>query len=140
MDDITKKILKFEKIKDYLEEESLILAEEVINNRLRQKKILGEKINILFICHRPTVWNSLKTVYQAFKEDDSFNVSVLAIPNKKQLPDLGLSHKNFGMITGVFKDTIMIQKNGEILENFDRIMFSFSNPIILKDQENIKVG
>ena len=92
MDDITKKILKFEKIKDYLEEESLILAEEVINNRLRQKKILGEKINILFICHRPTVWNSLKTVYQAFKEDDSFNVSVLAIPNKKQLPDLGLSH------------------------------------------------
>ena len=48
--------------------------------------------------------------------------------------------KNFGMITGVFKDTIMIQKNGEILENFDRIMFSFSNPIILKDQENIKVG
>ncbi|MBR1702201.1 MAG: CDP-glycerol glycerophosphotransferase family protein [Lachnospiraceae bacterium] len=80
------------KIEKYLEEESVILAEEMINNRLRLKKILGEKINVLFICHRPQIWNSLKTVYQAFKEDEKFDVKILAIPNKKQLPDLDFAH------------------------------------------------
>ncbi len=81
------------KIEKYLDEESVILANETINNRLMIKKITGAKINVLFICHRPEIWNSLKSVYKSFANDNRFNVMILAIPNKKQLADLGFAHE-----------------------------------------------
>jgi hypothetical protein len=80
---------KFEK----LEEENLRLATENIDLRLKLKKINHEKINVVFVCHRPAVWEALKTVYEALKKDDNFNVSIVAIPNKKELPKLGLNHE-----------------------------------------------
>lgn len=58
-----------------------------------KKIILKQKINIVFICHRPSVWNSLKTVFEACNKDEKFNVTIVAIPNKKQLPELGLDHE-----------------------------------------------
>ena len=57
------------------------------------KKISGQKINIVFVCHRPNVWGSLKTVFEECIKDTKFNVTIVTIPNKKQLPDLGLSHE-----------------------------------------------
>ena len=57
------------------------------------KRVLHEKINIVFVCHRPQVWDSLKTVFEACNNDDKFNVTIVAIPNKKQLPGLDLSHE-----------------------------------------------
>lgn len=59
------------------------------------KRILSGRINIVFVCHRPAVWGSLKTVYEACLSDPEFNVAIVAIPNKKQLPDLGLSHERY---------------------------------------------
>jgi hypothetical protein len=82
-------------IERYLDVESVIVANEVIDNRLKLKKIIGEKINILFICHRPQIWNSLKTVYESFLHDEKFNVTILAIPNKKQLPNLVFAHEEY---------------------------------------------
>ena len=84
--EISKWFDREETIKNYLEYESMILADEVIENRLCLKRMNGKKINVLFICHRPTVWNTLKTVYNAFVEDEGFDVKILAIPNRKQLP------------------------------------------------------
>ena len=51
------------------------------------------KINVVFVCHRPNVWGSLKSIYEECIKDDRFNVSIVAIPCKKQLPKLGLSHQ-----------------------------------------------
>lgn len=92
LDDRIKHIRKIEK---YLEQESLLVAESSIDTRLKVKKLLGEKVKILFICHRPEVWNSLKTVYEAFLSDSTFEVQILAIPNKKQLPQKGFSHEEY---------------------------------------------
>ena len=58
-------------------------------NKIKKK----EKINLVFICHRPSVWGSLDTAFKACNNDDKFNVTIIAIPNKKQLPDLGLVHE-----------------------------------------------
>lgn len=69
------------------------LAESIIDLRLRQKKLKKEKINVVFVCHRPSVWGSLKTVYEALKADPLFNVFIVAIPNKKELPHLWLNHE-----------------------------------------------
>jgi len=56
------------------------------------KKILNKPINIVFVCHRPNVWGSLYTVYKACISDKNFNVTIVAIPNKKQLSHKGLKH------------------------------------------------
>lgn len=72
---------------------SVKLAREAVSLRLRLKNINGEKINVVFVCHRPVVWESLHSVYDALKSDKSFNVSIVAIPNKKELPKLGLNHE-----------------------------------------------
>lgn len=66
---------------------------ELVDLRLKLKKLTGEKINVVFVCHRPAVWESLHSVYDALKSDDSFNVYIVAIPNKKELPKLWLNHE-----------------------------------------------
>ena len=58
-----------------------------------KKNFFNEKINLVFVCHRPNVWGSLKTVFEACCNDKDFQVTVVAIPNKKQLPVRGLNHQ-----------------------------------------------
>ena len=65
----------------------------VVDYRLRIKKVDHKKINVVFVCHRPAIWESLRSVYDAIKADDSFNVHIVAIPNKKELHSLGLNHE-----------------------------------------------
>ncbi len=57
------------------------------------KKIFHQSINVVFVCHRPNVWGSLKTVFEACNNDEKFNVTIIAIPNKKELPEKGLNHE-----------------------------------------------
>ena len=90
---VKKYLNKFKDKFECLENENLILATQNIDLRLKLKKINHEKINIVFVCHRPAVWGSLKTVYEALKKDELFNVKIVTIPNKKQLPKLGLNHE-----------------------------------------------
>lgn len=71
------------------------LAQENIRLRFKLKALSNEKINVVFVCWRPAVWGSLKTVYEAMKSDDAFDVKIITIPNKKQLPKLGLNHDNY---------------------------------------------
>src|SRR5574344_1704294 len=69
---------------------------KVISKYKNHKKLSYNKttkINILFVCHRPAIWNYLKSLFLACNNDKTFNVTIVAIPNKKQLPDLGLSHE-----------------------------------------------
>lgn len=70
----------------------LWFAKKKIDHRLKWKYQKGEKINIVFVCHRPAVWGALHSVYDALSADSLFCVKILAIPNKKELPDLGFSH------------------------------------------------
>ena len=53
----------------------------------------GAKINVVFVCHRPAVWGYQKTIFEAMVKDKQFNISIVAIPNKKQVPGLYLNHE-----------------------------------------------
>lgn len=70
-------------------------SDKLINERLERKKQNGEEINVVFVCHRPAVWESLHSVYDALVKDQRFNVTIVAIPNKKQLPKLDLDHETY---------------------------------------------
>ncbi len=75
--------------------ENLIIAQEGIDLRLKMKKNAGEKINVVFVCHRPAIWGSLQSVYEALMADERFRVTIVTIPNKKQLPGKGLRHEEY---------------------------------------------
>jgi len=68
-------------------------AERVWEARRKEKLLRGDTPHIVFVCHRPSLWGSLKTVFESLLADERCRVSIVAIPNKKQLPDLGLSHQ-----------------------------------------------
>lgn len=62
----------------------------------RQLKLMNNrKISVVFVCHRAALWNALKSVYEACMEDSCFDVTIVTIPNKKQLPKIGLSHEEY---------------------------------------------
>lgn len=53
-----------------------------IDRRIRRKRKAGEKIRVVFVCHRPNVWGSMKTVYQALAEDPAFEVLMVTVPQR----------------------------------------------------------
>ena len=68
---------------------------ELIDERIEYKVKCGEKINIVFVCHRPQVWEAQHSIYESLKEDARFDVKIVAIPNKLELPDLFLNHEYY---------------------------------------------
>lgn len=78
-----------------LQEENTSLANEMIRLRLKQKKQEHEPINVVFVCHRPAIWESLHSVYDYMKQDPDIRTHIVAIPNKKQLPELNLNHEQY---------------------------------------------
>ena len=78
-----------------LENENNSLAWEAVQNRIAVKILQKKKINIVFVCHRTAVWGSLFSVYNALKNDELFDVKIVAIPNKKEMPKLGVEHENY---------------------------------------------
>ncbi len=89
LQEIIKKIKHLYNMDKYLEAEEMFLAESSIDMRLKQKKYFKEKINVVFVCHRPQVWSALKTVYEALVADDLFDVKIVTIPMRMILPDIG---------------------------------------------------
>lgn len=81
--------------KEALDAELHAFCRENIDLKLQLKKINGDPIHVVFVCHRPAVWESLHSVYDAMKQDPDFRVTIVAIPNKKQLPKLGLVHEQY---------------------------------------------
>lgn len=66
-----------------IEKKRTTKAEYEITLRLIRKKEHNEKINVVFLCHRPQVWGALQSVYDAMIADPVFNVNILAIPTAK---------------------------------------------------------
>lgn len=90
---IFRKISNFEYKIQILENENNILSQEITDIRIKNKTITGQKINVVFVCHRPNVWSSLKSLYETLRTNQFFNVTIVAIPVKKDLPKLGLNHE-----------------------------------------------
>lgn len=110
--DLVAKNLLLEKQLEETRYNAVQIGRQAVDYRLKLKALNKEKVNVVFVCHRPAVWESLHSVYDALKADDMFNVYIVAIPNKKELPDLWLNHemyesegaeefwKNYGCING----------------------------------------
>lgn len=59
-----------------------------------KKEVGAQKpIHVVFVCHRPQIWGALESVCDALLKDPDFRVTIVTVPNKKQLPKLGLSHE-----------------------------------------------
>ncbi|GHV43963.1 hypothetical protein AGMMS49546_27080 [Spirochaetia bacterium] len=91
---IIKKIIKILKIIRSLDSETVVDIENIKININQQKnelikikkknKILNkEKINVVFVCHEPQSWGSLKTVFETCYNDSDFNVTIVQIPVKR---------------------------------------------------------
>ena len=80
---------------DILRMPIMFAVRKAIDARIRKKVKSGEKINVVFVCHRPAVWESLHSVYTAMKNDPFFDVKIVAIPNKKDLPGKGYRHNEY---------------------------------------------
>ncbi|MBR1817078.1 MAG: CDP-glycerol glycerophosphotransferase family protein [Lachnospiraceae bacterium] len=83
------------KINNVIADVKLPKAQKKIEKRRIERKNQNKKINVIFVCHRPAVWGALKTVYDACMEDKKFNVAIVTIPNKKELPGKGFSHNEY---------------------------------------------
>lgn len=70
-------------------------SQEIIELKRQVKVLKNEKINIVFVCHRAHIWDALKGIYEACIEDGAFDVTIVTIPNKKQLPKKGLFHEEY---------------------------------------------
>lgn len=70
-----------------------IISREFLEIKRYLRFAKKEKIRVVFVCHRPQIWRSLKTIFDACIEDNDFEVIIVAIPNKKQLPKINLSHE-----------------------------------------------
>lgn len=71
------------------EYERLRRAKREIDARLARKKQTGEKVNVLFICHRPSIWASMQPVYEALKADPLFRVQIVAVPLRSPVKGRG---------------------------------------------------
>lgn len=70
-------------------------AKAEIDRRLAEKRRRGEPVNVLFICHRPQQWASLRSVYEALKADPLFRPMIVAIPLRSQVRGLGYLNRRF---------------------------------------------
>lgn len=93
---------------DKLQNENKILSNQVIDLRLKMKRLHDEKINVIFVCYRPAVWRSMKSVYEYFDNSNEFNVAIVTIPQvnaKGEFDDEDSEEffKNYQMIKGFDK-------------------------------------
>ena len=76
-----------------LEKEVINLEAELNKQKHIQKFKDGKKINIVFVCHRPQVWNTLNSLFESCINDEDFNVTIVAIPIKKQILKIDFNHE-----------------------------------------------
>lgn len=124
---LIKKIDSFSYRLDSLSQNNEKLEIKIINlekELIRQKHISkyknGEKINIIFICQRPQVWTSLKSLYEACLKDSDFNVTIVTIPIKKQLPNITFNHEIY---ESEGAETFWADSDCNVINGYD----SFSN-------------
>lgn len=84
-----KKALLLDDIKKYQRRTAFL------QKRREEKLKAGGKARVLFLCTRPGIWGSYASLYKAMMEDDAFEVFIIAMPNKKQLPGLGFGHEEY---------------------------------------------
>lgn len=79
---------------NYMMDKKLPKSQEKIEERRLERKE-KKKINVIFVVHRPAIWGALKSVCEECIKDKRFNVTIVTIPNKKELPGKGYAHEQY---------------------------------------------
>ncbi len=86
-------------LRDYgdnsMQEKLRMQGSTIVELQRQIRNLKNEKIKVVFVCHRAAIWNSLRTVFESCNQDEAFDVTIVTIPNKKQLPKLGLNHEEY---------------------------------------------
>ena len=60
-----------------------LLAKSEMQTRAMLKREMGKSINVVFVCHSPSLWGKLSPAYKALRCDSAFNISLVAVPYKR---------------------------------------------------------
>lgn len=83
------------KVCDIYDEFAVMNCQKEIEKRIKYKSRNNIKINVLFVCHRPAIWGALKSIFEAMIQDEKFNATIVAIPNKKEDKVRYLCHEEY---------------------------------------------
>lgn len=86
---------------DGIENEINNLCTENINLRIKLKVLNREKINIVFLCHRPAVWGAQKTIYEAFLSDSRFDTKIVTLPQIDDMASYGKTKEYFSKYNAI---------------------------------------
>lgn len=100
------------------------LSDTNFRNRVMLKRCTHQPINVLFVCHEPSLWNMFESVYHAMADDQDFSPLVVALPYMHpSLPE------------GQYKDTGMLefceQRNIKVILGYDKATSKWLNPASL---------
>ena len=57
------------------------------------KNLIKDKIKVVFICQLPSLWNSVKSVYESILNNDKIEALIVAIPEKKRKKETDYSEE-----------------------------------------------
>jgi len=106
---------------DKHEELLKVLADANFRTRAMTKIALNKPINVLFVCHEPSLWGMFDTVYKAMEKDDCFAPIVVALP-----------YQHGTLPAGQYKDAGMFEyckdRNIKVIRGYDKETDKWLNP------------
>jgi hypothetical protein len=79
VNDLHKRISELE---DNTQKSLSCLAKEIFSHKAAMKINKKQPIHVVFVCHNPSIWGSLESVYHSINRDPYFRTTVVAIPYK----------------------------------------------------------
>jgi CDP-Glycerol:Poly(glycerophosphate) glycerophosphotransferase len=89
-----------------------LVAKENQKTRAMVKQQQGQPINVLFVCHEPSLWSMFDSVYRAMVDDPEFNPMVVALPYRHSSLPQG-KYKDAGMVVFLEKRGILVVRGYE---------------------------
>lgn len=100
------------------------ISRSSIKERARIKKSLSKPIEVVFVCHEPSLWSMFESVYWAMKADPGYDPVVVALPYKHSSLPKG-QFKNAGMYQ------FCIERDISVLEGVDEHSREWVDPLAL---------
>jgi hypothetical protein len=101
-----------------------LVAKDNIRTRFMVKKAQSLPINVLFVCHEPSLWSMFESVYQAMATDAVFSPKIIALP-----------YAHCTLPAGEYKDAGMAEfleaRGIPVIRGYDKATQKWKQPIEL---------
>lgn len=92
------------------------LQRDIQKCRMALKRMNGELIHVVFVCHNPSLWGKLSPVYKALRADPAFKVSLVTVPYR-HVSFVGNTFQDGGMA-----EFLQAEKISEVISGYDQEM------------------